>query len=412
MFKSISLILLLLLSTEFTFSQSGWFRLHPDTAHYFTAIEFIGTDTGYAGTSAGTIQKTTNSGLSWSTQNSGSNQWIQEIHFINPNTGFYTGSQGRVFKTLNGGANWNPAGDLNTELFSVIFVNSFTGYVTGNQGAIFRTSDGGSSWLPQNSNTTEVLFSIFMLNPNTGYITGSFGKILRTTNGGINWIFQNSNVFNLLRSVYFIDLNTGYITGDNKVLKTTNSGLIWTTSTFSQHLMDIYFVSSNLGFAVGYDGTIINTTNGGGSWSLQNSGVSCPLLRICFSNASTGFAVGGEFESFGVILKTTSGGTIGIKPISNEVPDEFKLSQNYPNPFNPKTIISFSIPPVGNGRDRSVQLLVFDILGREVTTLVNEQLQPGTYEVDFDGGNFASGIYYYKLISGDYTDTKKLILIK
>jgi hypothetical protein len=110
--------------------------------------------------------------------------------------------------------------------------------------------------------------------------------------------------------------------------------------------------------------------------------------------------------------------TIGITPISNEVPKNFSLSQNYPNPFNPTTKIKFDIPSVGNGRDRSVQLIIYDVLGREVATIVNQQLQPGTYEVNFDGTNLTSGVYYYKLVVGDntnnggFSDTKKMILIK
>ncbi len=102
---------------------------------------------------------------------------------------------------------------------------------------------------------------------------------------------------------------------------------------------------------------------------------------------------------------------IGITPIGNKVPKEFSLSQNYPNPFNPTTKIQFSIP-VRTGRDLSIQIKVFDVLGREVATLVNEQLNPGTYETDWSADKFASGVYYYKLVSGTFSDTRKMILIK
>jgi uncharacterized delta-60 repeat protein len=110
---------------------------------------------------------------------------------------------------------------------------------------------------------------------------------------------------------------------------------------------------------------------------------------------------------------------IGIKPISNNVPDKFDLYQNYPNPFNPVTKIKFSISPLPggvsrwtSGRGELVRLIIYDILGREIATLVNEQLKPGIYEVEFDGTNYPSGIYYYRITASDFSSTKKLVLLK
>ena len=98
---------------------------------------------------------------------------------------------------------------------------------------------------------------------------------------------------------------------------------------------------------------------------------------------------------------------IGIQPISSELPDEFMLSQNYPNPFNPNTIIRFQIANLSNSK-----IAIFNALGQEAATLVNEQLKPGSYEVDWNAANFPSGVYYYRLTAGDYSVTKKMILIK
>ena len=102
-----------------------------------------------------------------------------------------------------------------------------------------------------------------------------------------------------------------------------------------------------------------------------------------------------------------SGFVIGVEPISSTVPKSFRLHQNYPNPFNPKTKIKIEIAKWGD-----VKLIVYDILGREVAKLVNEKLKPGTYEVTFDGSNYASGVYFYKLISDDFSEIKKMLLIK
>jgi hypothetical protein len=98
---------------------------------------------------------------------------------------------------------------------------------------------------------------------------------------------------------------------------------------------------------------------------------------------------------------------IGIKPISNSVPDNFRLFQNYPNPFNPYTIINFQLL-----KNSEVKLVVYDMRGREVTTLVNEKKNVGTYQVGFDGSAYSSGIYFYKFETEYYTETRKMMLIK
>lgn len=98
---------------------------------------------------------------------------------------------------------------------------------------------------------------------------------------------------------------------------------------------------------------------------------------------------------------------IKVNQISSTIPDKFSLSQNYPNPFNPKTIIRFQIEDL-----RLVTLKIYDILGKEIVTLVNEKLQPGSYEYKFDGTNLPSGVYYYKLDAGNYSETKKMLMIK
>jgi len=104
-------------------------------------------------------------------------------------------------------------------------------------------------------------------------------------------------------------------------------------------------------------------------------------------------------------------GPVGIASHNFGTPEQFSLGQNYPNPFNPNTTIKFNIP-VGDAYMRPVHLVVYDILGREVATLVNRQMLPETYEVDFDGTNFPSGVYFYKLSAGNFVETRKMILLK
>lgn len=117
----------------------------------------------------------------------------------------------------------------------------------------------------------------------------------------------------------------------------------------------------------------------------------------------TGWIAGDQ----GKILKTTTGGLTYFNQSSNPVPNNYLLHQNYPNPFNPKTNIKFEIPS-----SNFVSIKVYNILGKEMTTLANEFLNSGAYQVEFNGVNFESGIYFYRIQAGDFTDEKLMIILK
>ncbi len=109
------------------------------------------------------------------------------------------------------------------------------------------------------------------------------------------------------------------------------------------------------------------------------------------------------------IMKTTNGGgnIVSVEQISSEVPEKFYLYQNYPNPFNPNTKIKFQIPKPGY-----VILKVFDILGREIVTLIDKMMNAGVYDTEFDGANLSSGIYFYRIEAGNFVEAKKMVLVK
>ncbi|MBK7978792.1 MAG: T9SS type A sorting domain-containing protein [Ignavibacteriae bacterium] len=94
------------------------------------------------------------------------------------------------------------------------------------------------------------------------------------------------------------------------------------------------------------------------------------------------------------------------------LPKSLSLYQNYPNPFNPTTKIKYSIPANEKRETANVKIIVYDVLGKEIKTLVNENKSPGNYEVNFDASNLANGVYYYQLKSGDFVQTKKMVLLK
>ncbi len=102
-----------------------------------------------------------------------------------------------------------------------------------------------------------------------------------------------------------------------------------------------------------------------------------------------------------------------IYDVTTEIPSKYDLAQNYPNPFNPVTNLEFGIPALRGESDLGfTSLKVYDLLGKEVVTLVNEKLNPGTYRVEFDAGGLTSGVYFYRLTSGDFTDTKRMMIVK
>ena len=99
--------------------------------------------------------------------------------------------------------------------------------------------------------------------------------------------------------------------------------------------------------------------------------------------------------------------TTGVKPVAEKIPNQFMLEQNYPNPFNPTTKIDYQLPAVNH-----VNLTVFDVLGREIAVLVNETQQAGKHEIEWNAADYPSGVYFYKLTSGSYSKTKKMMLVK
>lgn len=135
--------------------------------------------------------------------------------------------------------------------------------------------------------------------------------------------------------------------------------------------------------------------------------------RIKFTPAASNTLYSGELtinnsdSTLKIALNGISGEVNGITPVSGEIPNTYNLSQNYPNPFNPATYIKFSLPEAG-----FVKLIIYDIMGREVNTLVSENLKAGSYVADWDASSATSGVYFYKLITDNYTETKRMILVK
>ena len=150
------------------------------------------------------------------------------------------------------------------------------------------------------------------------------------------------------------------------------------------------------------NGGVFKSTNDGTSFTNFNFTYSANQI-ICFQNkilvAASGTSNGGVY--------IYSDSLVGVKEIYNSVPDKFTLHQNYPNPFNPETVISYDLPYTSGA-----VLEVFDVNGKLISLLVNEKQTSGTHKVKWDGSEYPSGVYFYKLTADQYSDTRKMVLIK
>ncbi len=418
---------------------------------HWASIDFASDTTGYLVGRFGLVWKTTNSGTSWDTIPRLINN-LNSVNFISENSGFVAGNSGTLLKTTNGGINWmNISSDFNYDFNYIKFFDEYTGYLSEN--IILKTTDGGISWdsVAYYNSTYKVQF----LNPDTGFV-GSSGTIYKTVDGGKSWTLRGvPGMAASYRSIHFFDYNNGVVMfayGNQppmvSIYKTTDSGENWilmiqfqSNGNFGENVRGISFLSEQNGYLYGPAG-FYKTADGGYSWQnifgfpvtntpyfynlnigylaflndlykTTNSGFTWNRIHTLsqstntyfFTSLNTGYTVG----ILGAILKTTNGGglIVGVNNVYNNIPPRFSLEQNYPNPFNPITKITFSLP-----QNADVKLIVYDLLGREVRSIVNEQLSPGKYTYDFDGSNLPSGVYYYKLITDDFSETRKMVLLK
>ncbi len=408
----------------------------------FRELHFRDEQNGLTVTDTGIILKTTNLGNSWTKTFVNNTYSITALSFANNNIGNAFGTNGKILLTTNYGNNWsNLVSPTQKNFTSAKFINSNTGFVVGNGGVILKSTNTGYNWnalFPSPLSDSFDCIDISFVNDNTGWVLAKrfWGngyptyyyyyntRIIRTTNGGLNWNISYDtvsalNAYKYFNGIVFFDGFNAFAYTSNSIWKSTNGGSNWFLfrSNLGVVVNKLNMLNEHTGWIGGLTnnggnlGTIHKTTDGGYNWFIQFSKYG-EIVRSIYSKDSNNVWFGGDRSS---IYHTTNGGgnAIGIISISSEVPPLFSLHQNYPNPFNPVTKIRFDIPSnVGNGRDRSVKVIIYDLLGREITTLVNEQLLPGSYSVDWDGSGFASGVYFYSLVTNEFVETKRMVLIK
>jgi photosystem II stability/assembly factor-like uncharacterized protein len=422
-----------------SFSQQYWNPQQSPASKSLHRSSFPDSVHGWVSGDSGIIIHTSNGGNSWSIQQTGINSNIYDIFFMNSLKGWAVANDVSynstlVLKTTNGGENWTSYffPDTNNIIMAIYFLDTLKGFMGGFNGIVYTTTNGGESWfvnstLTGNCSSSAIRRFIFH-NPNYGYASGGIidlaGAVWKTTDGGLNWIAQcvaPEPIYDIkFADSLFVLAMGGDVEYGMSRLYTVNAGVNWLyeelgffgfVESFSFRTQDELWASG------GFSLRLAVSTNRGLNWLDVPAPDSNAINEINFLSPTLGWAFGNR----GAIYKYNTA-VIGIKEIESEVPADFKLYQNYPNPFNAKTKIKFEIRPPLNpllskeGKTRfigtGVVLKIYDILGCEITTLINQELSPGTYEAEWDGTNYASGLYYYKITAGEYSETKKMVLIK
>lgn len=396
-------------------ANAQWYSQSYNTMSKLSDVYFINENTGWI-CGDDMVLKTTNSGTNWQKTNlTGINN---SIRFINSLTGFVASNNGKLYKTINGGIDWELINlDVTTNLNKIKFLNNSFGVAVGNKTKAFKTTDGGLNWSNISIGTDLLdILDIEILSENKFIASGLQSTIWYTDNAGESWHSHSMGMPNPLFAIDFINENTGMVSGCcGMLMRTTNGGMNWSqevylTPGYSVH--SLKYLSPNKIFIAADAGYIFRTSNNGMNWDSLAAPNGNDLYGMSFVNENTGWLVG----IWGTIYKTTNGGgqgfTIGVNQISSEIPGKFLLSQNYPNPFNPVTKIVFNVPSNLNGQLSDTRLDIFDVSGKLIETLVNQNLSAGIYEVNWNADNFPSGVYFYTLKSNHYSETKRMVLMK
>lgn len=424
-------VFILGLCTNTTWCQ--WQELSTGINYTIFSMSAIDNNLVWACSSGPNIIRTTDGGTTWI--NVGGNvptpYGVETcIYAFDVNTAIfacYAGSptNAYVYKTTNSGANWSLVLSQSPGFITAIGFKSSTqgfivGWPEGGRWSLWRTNNSGDNWdstglYIAESNTSHWSFENAIVYSGSNIWFGARGKgIFYSSNDGANWMLQDltSGGFPYPSALYFETPQIGYSSAQLNLVKTTNGGINWNvlpgtvdpeniTRGVASNINEIWFVRD-------LEPYIFYSSNNGNNWTTQHSAPSGTgykyLTRARNGNTLWACTIAGEVAKYTIPLS--------VKNQSSEIPVQYNLFQNYPNPFNPSTIIKFSIPLNPSERGTYVQLKIYDILGREVVTLINEKLSPGTYEVDWDATNYPSGIYFYKLKAGDFIQTKKMLLLK
>jgi hypothetical protein len=361
------------------------------------------------------IYRTTEFGINWETQNIQSVVSAINFNEVN-NTMLAFAFDGKIYTAADIFSEWEVHDSINAKIQDACIAyttNSYdwTAYICGDSGAVWSLTESALTDL------------------NTG-LDVDFKKVSSRLIDNV-WLcgdsliyYYNGNFFTdkffapvSLNSIFFKYPSHLWSVGQNGyIVYSSNNGENWKEQNnpdlLDRSLNDVFFsqiYNWGVGWAVGDGGLILKTTNFGNTWQIESEGITDNNLKNIYFCQYTDF--GGGYFGPGIIVgehKTVLLNSLVVSVGEDYIqPEGFYLSQNYPNPFNPTTSLQYTI-----GSRQFVTLKVYDLLGKEVATLVNEEKPAGEYEVEFNGSNLSSGMYFYQLKTDSHSETKKMVLLK
>ena len=345
-------------------------------------------------------------GNNWSDVNTGLPARKIDVLFANGSNLFVAENDAGVFRSIDNGASWTATGITVAYIyrFAAIGTNLFAG--DANNG-VYLSTDNGTSWSPVNSGLTSTQIRALFVTGSSLYAGTRGGGAFLTTDNGANW----TAISGLNKYVYsFAQIGSNLFagTGNAGVYLSTDNGGSWkaVNNGFTAYSYPIYalVVSGTNLFAGTYGGGVYLSTDNGANWTEVNEGLSFKGIQALAVSGSYLFA---GADGSGVWRRPLSEMITDVNDKGSSLPSKFSLSQNYPNPFNPITNIEYTI-----GSRQTVILRVYDIMGNEISKIVNEEKPAGRYIVQWNASNQCSGVYFYRLQAGGYIQTRKLILLK
>ena len=428
---------IMLFSAQLVTIQAQWVNIGmlTGTGTQFPSVSAVNDSVVWiAGGSSGSpvIWRSTNSGTNFTSVNAPPCFELTCIYALSADECFvgdggssgYNGGNAKLYRTTDAGANWtlvNQTGGTDGFFLDVLFskASPLDGIAVSRPPAgsnqpyfLLKTTDGGNNWIIQNpppvAGSNGVWHCVIIYDAvNYGFsITGGIlPRIYGTTTSGSTWQALPLLIFSSPVTAFdYSDINPVALAGTPSVVaRSTDQGATWQTVNNGSALCIKWITGTNTCYFLSA-AIIKKSTDEGAIWSSMTVPVS-GLKHFDFAKSGNN-VYGYGIAADGTVIKLTDVLT-EIKPVNEIIPSRFKLEQNYPNPFNPSTKISFSLPNAGY-----TELSVFDGLGKEISVLVNEELEAGIYEVNWDGSDFPSGVYFYQLRVEDYIETKKMILMK